>query len=120
MEPASRNLPGKMHTLVLILAGLFTGITTYPLDGFEAFHTGGNSYLKLWIWPKDIGPRKEPIDDVLLNDHVIKLPSKFVFIFVSLCYSEVSSEIFLIKRMEIMQGLNTIQTPEYFIVTTVV
>lgn len=109
-----------MHTLVLILAGLFTGKTIYPLVRFEVFHTGGNSYLKLWIWPKDIGPTKELIDDVLLNVHVIKLPSKFVFIFASLCYSEVSSEIFLIKRMEVMQGLNTIQTPEYFIVTTVV
>lgn len=64
------------------------------------------------MWSKDIGPRKELIDAILLNGHVIKLPSKLGFIFVNLCYSDFGQRSFLLERMDVMQGLNTIQTPE--------
>lgn len=52
-------------------------ITNHFLVRYEAHSTGVNSWLVLYSWSKGISRRKPTI--TLLNNHIVKLTSKYLF-----------------------------------------
>lgn len=92
-----------MHAAAMV-AMLFKGVTGYCLHWIWCLQTSGNSCLVLKNMIKTyvrevIGPRVQSIDFVLLNDLIVKLPAKSVY----LCYLYLYSWIILMLFPSMLQ-----------------
>lgn len=92
-----------MHAAAMV-AMLFKGVTSYCLDWIwglqhkRKFMTATENMIKTYV-QEVIGPRVESIDFVLLNDLVVKLPAKSVY----LCYLYLYSWIILMAFPSMLQ-----------------
>lgn len=67
----------------LFMGDQWLSLMRAPQEGIHAWYNFG------------IGPRGKPTDAVLLNDHIAKLPSKYLFLAIDLC----STQLWLAKLL---------------------